>query len=99
MLWSGVEALFSISAELRFRLAASIAAAVEARGQSRIDCYRRVKRLYDFRSRLVHGASAPEESISEHIVEVRSLLARLICGWVDSGLTYDDARVEELLFG
>jgi hypothetical protein len=45
MLWSGIEALFAINAELRFRLAACIAATLEVRGNQRIDCYKRVKRL------------------------------------------------------
>lgn len=99
MLWSGVEALFATTAELRFRLAASIAATLEDRGQQRIDCYRRVKRLYDFRSRLVHGAAASDEAITEHVIEVRKLLSRLICRYTEAGGIHDEGRLEELLFG
>jgi hypothetical protein len=99
MLWSGIEALFSIAAELRFRLAAGIAAILESPGAQRAECYRRVKKLYDFRSKIVHGAAVSQEDISEHIIEVRSILVRLICAWVDSGLPFDDVRIEGLLFG
>lgn len=99
MLWSGVEALFSISAELRFRLASCIAATLEDRGTERIGCYRRVKRLYDFRSRLVHGTTAGEEAIDQHVIEVRQILSRLICRFTEAGRIPDDAQTEELLFG
>ncbi len=73
ILWSGIEALFHINTELRFRLAACIAATLEDRGAGRTDCYRRIKRLYDFRSRLVHGADAADVAVVEHIVEVRKI--------------------------
>lgn len=99
ILWSGIEALFLINAELRFRLAACVAAALEERGQPRIDCYRRVKRLYDFRSRLVHGAEASEDAIVDHVIEVRQLLSRLICLYAEEGKLHNEARIEELLFG
>lgn len=99
MLWSGIEALFSISSELRFRLAACIAAITEPRGEQRISCYRRVKRLYDFRSRLVHGANADDRLIVEHIVEVRKLLSRLLCLSIEEGSLPHEARIEDLLFG
>ena len=99
ILWSGVEALFSINSELRFRLAACIAATLEDRGTHRVACYRRVKRLYDFRSRLVHGTTAGEEAIDEHVIEVRKILSRLICRFTEAGSIYDENRAEELLFG
>lgn len=99
MLWSGIEALFSINSELRFRLAAYVATTLEQRGMDRIECYRRVKRLYDFRSRLVHGAAVQETAIVEHVVEVRVLLSRLICQIAESGRIHGEAETEELLFG
>lgn len=99
ILWSGVEALFSISTELRFRLAASVAATLEERGKQRIDCYRRVKSLYNFRSRLVHGTGAAEKAIDEHVIETRKLLSRLICRCTEIGHTPNEAETEELLFG
>ncbi len=99
MLWSGVEALFFIAAELRFRLAASIAASLEDRGPARINCYKRVKKLYDFRSRLVHGSAATETAISNHVIEVRKLLSLLLCRCTESGNIFDDATIEQLLLG
>ncbi len=98
ILWSGIEALFHINTELRFRLAACIAATLEDRGAGRTDCYRRIKRLYDFRSRLVHGADAADVAVVEHIVEVRKILSRLICRYTEAGEVHNESRIEQLLF-
>jgi hypothetical protein len=99
MLWAGIEALFSISSELRFRLAAYVATTLEERGRDRVECYRRVKRLYDFRSRLIHGAAVQEKAIIDHLVEVRLLLSRLICQIAETGKIREEPEIEELLFG
>ncbi len=78
-LWSGFEALFGISTELRFRLALLAAAYLEDRGPARVSLYRRIKRLYDYRSKAVHGGATTDEILVEHIIEVRGLLSRLLC--------------------
>jgi len=78
-LWSGFEALFGVSSELRFRLALLAAAYLEDRGATRVSLYRRIKKLYDYRSKAVHGGATTDEMLVEHIVEVRHLLSRLLC--------------------
>jgi hypothetical protein len=83
--WAGIEALFRVHAELRFRLSAYIAAYVEPAGAGRLDLYRELKRRYDFRSRAVHGAAVTDEDLREHVQRVRSILARLICKVAEAG--------------
>jgi len=78
-LWSGFEALFGVSSELRFRLALLAAAYLEDRGPARVSLYRRIKKLYDYRSKAVHGGATTDEMLVEHIIEVRYLLSRLLC--------------------
>lgn len=78
-LWSGFEALFGINSELRFRLALLAAAYLEERGPARVSLYRRIKKLYDYRSKAVHGGATTEKMLVEHIIEVRCLLSRLLC--------------------
>ena len=99
MLWSGIEALFAITTELRFRLATYVAATLEERGAKRTACYRRMKALYDFRSKLVHGGTVAENAIPEHIVEVRSILSQLSCKFTEAGSLHDEQAIERLLFG
>lgn len=99
MLWSGIEALFCLSSELRFRLAMCVAVTIEPRGAGRIACYRSVKKLYDFRSRLVHGSVQSDDAIQRHVIETRRILSRLICRFSEEGTLFDEDRVEQLLLG
>lgn len=85
-LWAGFEALFGINSELRFRLALMTAAYLEERGQKRLEAYRRVKKLYDYRSKAVHGGATTDNHLIEHIVEVRELLSRLVCRITEQGV-------------
>lgn len=78
-LWSGFEALFGISSELLFRLALLAAAYLEDRGPARLSLYQRIKKLYDYRSKAVHGGVTSDEMLVAHIIEVRGLLSRLLC--------------------
>ena len=82
-LWAGVEALFGINSELRFRLSALVAAFLEPRGAQRITRYRVVKSLYDFRSRAVHGGTLDDAMLSQHIRDVRVMLSALVCKMVE----------------
>lgn len=97
-LWSGFEALFGISAELRFRLAALAAAYLEDRGPERLALYRRIKALYDYRSKAVHGAATSEKRLETHIVEVRGLLSRLIRRMTEVRMRPSNEDYEERLF-
>jgi len=84
-LWSGFEALFGINAELRFRLALLAAGYLEDRGPPRLALFKRIKKLYDYRSKAVHGSPTTERMLEEHIVEVRALLSRLLCRMTEEG--------------
>lgn len=84
-LWAGFEALFGINSELRFRLALMAAAYLEERGPNRLVVYRRIKKLYDYRSKAVHGGAMSDKLLIEHIIEVRELLSRLVCLMTEIG--------------
>ncbi len=99
MLWSGIESLFSIQAELSFRISASIASLLEPPGESRRDLYVRGKKLYGVRSKAVHGAKLSRQQLHEHIVEVRHLLSRLLCRMVENGNIFSEQEIENALFG
>lgn len=97
-LWSGFEALFGVSMELRFRLAAMAAAYLEDRGEERLSLYRRIKSLYDLRSKAVHGADLSDAKLADHIVEVRTLLSRIMCRAVEAGMVPTTDELEKRLF-
>lgn len=96
-LWAGFEALFGINSELRFRLAMLAASYLEERGPSRLAIYRRIKKLYDFRSKAVHGGVVSEGLLTNHIIEVRELLSRLVCRMTEIGTMPTTDEYEELL--
>lgn len=96
-LWSGFEALFGISSELRFRLALLAAAYLESRGAERLALYRRIKKLYDFRSKAVHGGATTDGLLAVHIIEVRRLLSRLLCRMTEQQRLPSIEEFEEFL--
>jgi hypothetical protein len=96
-LWSGIEALFDIEHELRFRLATSIASFLEPRGPARLDLYRKVVKLYDIRSKIVHGANVKPEVISQHLNDASELLARLLMAIVEKDYPTRQ-MIDELIF-
>lgn len=96
-LWAGFEALFGINSELRFRLALLAASYLEERGPGRLAIYRRIKKLYDYRSKAVHGGVISERLLTNHIIEVRELLSRLVCRMTEIGTMPTTDEYEELL--
>lgn len=97
-LWAGFEALFAISAELRFRLATFAASYLEERGEKRHVLYSQIKKLYDYRSKAVHGAPTSDQELEEHILEIRSLLSRLVCRMAEVGSVPTVQDYEKHLF-
>jgi hypothetical protein len=98
LLWSGLEAIFGIQSELRFRLAAQIASLIEQRGIKRIELHRQVKKLYDFRSKAVHGSSITDEMISEHVTAVRNIFSRILSGFIENRKIPSIEEFEEMIF-
>ncbi|TKJ44426.1 hypothetical protein CEE36_01405 [candidate division TA06 bacterium B3_TA06] len=97
-LWSGIEALFSIDHELRFRLSSYIASVLEPSGEIRQNLYDRVKQLYDIRSTVVHGEEISKKKLVEHIKEVRKLLSRLLCKFTEKGKVPNQKEIEKIVF-
>jgi len=59
--WGALERLFSPStSELSFRVSASIAAYLEPAGRERYKCYKKIRGLYDSRSKAAHGSGDPD---------------------------------------
>lgn len=97
-IWAGIEALFEIQSELRFRLAVVIASILEPRGESRKAMYKTVKKLYDVRSKAVHGSPLSDDKIREHIIEARMLLSRLLCHFIETKTLVTEAYIEDMIF-
>lgn len=98
-LWAGIEAIFSIETELRFRLSTYVAALLEPPGLARLECYRMTRKLYDTRSKAVHGGVINEAALNQHIIAVRILLSRILGACIEANEVPESSRLEALLFG
>lgn len=98
-LWSGIEAIGDVKMELRFRLSLIAACLTTKRGPERVERYRTTKKLYDVRSKAVHGAAIEPKDLLSHVVETRRLLSDLICSVVARGHLPDEEELEEEILG
>lgn len=97
-LWSGIEAIFAIRAELVYRLSVLSAAILSPRGQARVDKYYQIKKLYGQRSRAVHGESMPEAKLLRATNESYQLLRELLIEIVKIGRPWDKKDFDLAMF-
>ncbi|MEZ5358453.1 MAG: hypothetical protein R3F48_06435 [Candidatus Zixiibacteriota bacterium] len=97
-LWSGIEAIFAIRAELVYRLSVLAAAILAPRGPERVDKYYHIKKLYGQRSRAVHGESMPPETLSRATNESYQLLRQLLTELVKIGRPWDKKDFDHAIF-
>lgn len=95
--WGALEQLFSpSSSELRFRVAANIAAYLEPMGESRIAQFRRAMNLYNQRSIAAHtAADVDQRYLLESFVIARNALMKMI----DEDRVPSQSDLEDMLFG
>jgi len=97
MIWGALERLFSTShQELSFRVSANIATFLEAPGRGRFTCFKRVKSLYDSRSRAAHGANL---EAAEPFVETYALARRALLKMIENRHVPTKNELEAALFG
>ncbi len=77
-IWSGIESIFEINAELSFRIPLYASTIMADRGKERLKAFERVKKLYNIRSKAVHGAPIKDSELDIGIEGSFSLLRDLI---------------------
>jgi hypothetical protein len=97
-LWGGIEALFDVQHELAFRLAIYSACLLAERGEQRKRKYQWVKKLYDLRSKIVHGQELADEKIMHAMSDSFHLLRDLLLTTVDRGRLFTKEDFEDALF-
>lgn len=93
-IWAGIEALMGIDSELRYRLAISAASMLEPRGEKRYQRYCQIRKMYDLRSKAVHGAELEEAVVLKHILESGELLSQLICRMIEARKVFSKEEIE-----
>jgi len=85
LLWSGIEGLLSVEAELNRRLALYATLLIGGSHDERADYFQRVKRAYGLRSKAVHGASLSGPKKSEGYAAASAILVALLARCVELG--------------
>jgi hypothetical protein len=98
-LWGGIEQLFSPDKEkneLRFRISASIASYLEEPGENRLNLHKKVRKLYDARSRIAHSAKS---DIAEALTDTYSLVRLILTQIIERRHVPSRVDLENRLFG
>jgi hypothetical protein len=98
-LWTGIESMFAVQTELVFRISLLSASLLEPRGTSRRARFTATKKLYNLRSKAVHGASLSESVLVDGLDETFGLLRDLILLCVTRGRVFDEEDLENSLLG
>lgn len=99
-LWTGIEALFPVTTELRFRLSLYVSALLHPQpGKDRHEAFRRIRALYDTRSKIVHGAATDEAHLISHVEEVRDILGAVLRRIVERKALPTQDELDALLLG
>jgi len=98
-MWSGLEALFSpFPSELSFRLSSAIATYLEPPGRTRYDMQKHIKKLYDVRSKIVHGVPKAFD-ISEPLIQTDALMRKVLRRAIESNAVPEPEELIRRMFG
>lgn len=93
LIWAGIERLVGTDAELRYRVSAYATILSPLDGQERESYFSKVKKAYDFRSRVVHGSVNEGDVIRAGLDDASTILYNLLRRCVELGRVPD---LEEL---
>ena len=96
LLWSGIEGLLSVDAELSRRLALNAAIMFDGSPKEKADYFDKVKKAYAVRSRAVHGGGLKKPKLEEGYRTAGSILIGLIAKCVELGRVPTPSELDRL---
>ena len=91
-IWSGIEALLGLDNELRFRISFIVAHLLGRDRSDKEERFKQTKKLYDLRSRCVHGAGLAEDTEQGALTGSLDLLCSLIILFAKRGKLLSQAE-------
>ncbi|RST60230.1 hypothetical protein D5F11_007175 [Siminovitchia terrae] len=98
LIWAGIESLFEVNQEITFRLSTIIASFLYERGNERYEFYRKLRKMYGFRSRAVHGSKIKTEQVYEHLDNTKDIFRAILTRIVNDGKLYSREEFEKSIF-
>jgi hypothetical protein len=82
--WSGLEALFAVDQEISFRLSLYITNFLRSGDDRQLE-FEKLRRSYNDRSRVAHGAATKAKAVLEHAVYTRDILRACLGKCIETG--------------
>jgi hypothetical protein len=96
LIWSGIERLLGVDAELSRRIALYSSMIIPGTKEERIGNFKQFKKLYGVRSKAVHGADTTEAALRDGYLGASDLLNRLLRRCVEIGRVPTSIELDEL---
>lgn len=95
LLWAGIESLLDVDQELSRRIALHAALLLDGDSTEKVEHFRRVKRAYGIRSKVVHGSNSGKEGLGEAASFAGDILIGLLRKVVELGRVPSGAELDE----
>lgn len=82
--WSGLEALFGVEQEVSFRLSLYVTNFLKSGDNDRQSEFEKLRRSYDDRSRVAHGAATKAKAVREHAMYTRDIFRACLVKCVET---------------
>jgi len=82
--WSGLEALFGVDQEISFRLSLYISNFLKSDVDRYVE-FEKLRRSYDDRSRVAHGAATRAKAVDDYAAYTRDILRRCLVKCIETG--------------
>jgi hypothetical protein len=99
LLWAGIEGLLDVEAELRRRIALHAAILHDGDAAEKAAYFAKVRKAYDVRSKVVHGAGAHKEALTKAYGFASQILVDLLRKAVELGRVPAAAELDQLAAG
>lgn len=96
-IWAGIEALMGAQTEIAYQLSINAACALHSPGPERVERQRRIKKLYNARSKAVHGEAVSNEDLLSATSDSLSLLRDLLKWCISRGEVPDKGDWPEIV--
>lgn len=97
IIWA-IENIVDVSSEITYRLSLSISSLLHDRGEKRIEKFKEIKKLYNLRSKVVHGSNIKEVEIENALVGSFKLLSELVNYMIENNKMISENDFESAIF-